>query len=137
MAQNRCKSCRLLGQLTVTDGDGQVDCRRTDRTQSIFAVPPDVVQKGEEEKEAGGAGTGWDGVGEAEEGGMAGLNSECWKNLCSDCVLTSPVHVAALRSILMTYHTQHPALGYVQGTFTRPFAAIEQTVAECQGCPTC
>jgi hypothetical protein len=55
---------------------GQVDCRRTDRTQSIYAVPANVIKKGEEEKEAGGAGSGWDGVGEEEEGGMAGLNSK-------------------------------------------------------------
>lgn len=40
-------------------------------------MPPETVKKGEEEKEAGGAGSGWDGVGEEEEGGMAGLNSKC------------------------------------------------------------
>jgi hypothetical protein len=56
----------------------------------MYAVPPDVVH--EESK-------GWDGLGEEEEGGMAGLNR----------------NIAALRTILMTYHTQYPDLGYVQG----------------------
>lgn len=55
-----------------------VDCRRTDRNQAIFAVPKEAKVKGEEEKEGGGAGTssGWDGKGEEEEGGMAALNRE-------------------------------------------------------------
>jgi hypothetical protein len=75
-----------------------VDCRRTDRTQPLYTIPPETV-RGQEEKEAGGAGAGWDGIGEEEEGGMAGLNR----------------NIAALRTILMTYHTQFPDLGYVQG----------------------
>ncbi len=59
-----------------------MDCRRTDRNQPIFAVPSDIVKQGNEEKEAGGAGSGsnaagidWEGKMEKEEeGGMAGLN---------------------------------------------------------------
>ncbi|WVQ95362.1 hypothetical protein IAU59_002459 [Kwoniella sp. CBS 9459] len=80
-----------------------VDCRRTDRNQPIYSVPPEAAMKGEHEKEGGGAGTAgiihWDGAGEEEEGGMAKLNP----------------HIAALRTILMTYHTYSPELGYVQG----------------------
>ncbi|WWD20868.1 hypothetical protein CI109_105345 [Kwoniella shandongensis] len=76
-----------------------VDCRRTDRNQAIYAVPTEVSKKGDAEKEGGGAGGTWDGKGEEEEGGMAGLNP----------------HIAALRTILMTYHTHSPELGYVQG----------------------
>jgi hypothetical protein len=53
----------------------QVDCRRTDRNQAIFAVPEEAVNKGEEEKEAGGAGGPWD-TSRTEENGMAGLNRE-------------------------------------------------------------
>lgn len=51
-----------------------VDARRTDRTLPIFAVPEAVKNSGNEEKEAGGVGGGWDGAGEEEEGGMAPLN---------------------------------------------------------------
>ncbi|WVR08757.1 hypothetical protein IAU60_005815 [Kwoniella sp. DSM 27419] len=78
-----------------------VDCRRTDRNQPLFAVPTEAARKGEHEKEGGGAGAEmrWDGRGEEEEGGMAALNT----------------HIAALRTILMTYHTHSPELGYVQG----------------------
>ncbi|OCF35927.1 rab GTPase activator [Kwoniella heveanensis BCC8398] len=80
-----------------------VDCRRTDRNQPIYSVPPEAARKGEHEKEGGGAGTSgdihWDGKGEEEEGGMAKLNP----------------HIAALRTVLMTYHTYSPELGYVQG----------------------
>ncbi len=54
----------------------QVDCRRTDRNQPIYAVPSEAVRKGDEEKEAGGAGYEWDGKGEEEEGGAAKLNRE-------------------------------------------------------------
>lgn len=56
-----------------------VDCRRTDRNQKIFAVPAEAKQSGSEEKEGGGAGSGsvgWDGKGEEEEGGKAALNRE-------------------------------------------------------------
>ncbi|KAK4685912.1 hypothetical protein P7C73_g4226, partial [Tremellales sp. Uapishka_1] len=79
----------------------QVDCRRTDRNQALYAVPNEAVKSGDEEKEGGGVGDiRWDGKGEKEEeGGMAGLNP----------------HIAALRTILMTYHTYSPDLGYVQG----------------------
>ncbi|WVF67871.1 hypothetical protein IAT40_002632 [Kwoniella sp. CBS 6097] len=80
-----------------------VDCRRTDRNQKIYSVPLEAAKRGEHEKEGGGAGAGgdirWDGAGEEEEGGMAKLNP----------------HIAALRTILMTYHTYSPELGYVQG----------------------
>ncbi|KAK8850697.1 hypothetical protein IAR55_004617 [Kwoniella newhampshirensis] len=76
-----------------------VDCRRTDRNQPIYAVPTEAIKKGDAEKEGGGAGGSWNGKGEEEEGGMAGLNT----------------HIAALRTILMTYHTYSPELGYVQG----------------------
>lgn len=56
----------------------QVDCRRTDRNQPMFAVPEESVVAGNEEKEAGGAGAGdygYEGEKE-EEGGQAGLNRE-------------------------------------------------------------
>ncbi|WVW80626.1 hypothetical protein I302_102612 [Kwoniella bestiolae CBS 10118] len=83
-----------------------VDCRRTDRNQAIYAVPAEAAHKGDHEKEGGGAATslrrgslGDDGQGEEEEGGAAALNP----------------HIAALRTILMTYHTYSPELGYVQG----------------------
>ncbi|OCF79010.1 rab GTPase activator [Kwoniella mangroviensis CBS 8886] len=83
-----------------------VDCRRTDRNQPIYAVPAEAAHKGDHEKEGGGANTslrrgslGDDGQGEEEEGGAAALNP----------------HIAALRTILMTYHTYSPELGYVQG----------------------
>ncbi|WWC65030.1 uncharacterized protein I303_107644 [Kwoniella dejecticola CBS 10117] len=83
-----------------------VDCRRTDRNQPIYAVPSSAAHKGDHEKEGGGANTslrrgslGDDGQGEEEEGGAAALNP----------------HIAALRTILMTYHTYSPELGYVQG----------------------
>ncbi|ORY28020.1 rab-GTPase-TBC domain-containing protein [Naematelia encephala] len=72
-----------------------VDCRRTDRTQSIFAIPTTLGRDGEKEAAA----DKWDGKTEAEEGGAAPLNP----------------HIAALRTILMTYHTYSPELGYVQG----------------------
>lgn len=78
-----------------------VDCRRTDRNQPLFAVPD--TMKGEEEKEGGGAGKDVSPTasvfGEAEEGSQTALNP----------------HVAALRTILMTYHIYSPNLGYVQG----------------------
>lgn len=59
----------------------QVDCRRTDRNQKIFAVPTEVATSGNHEKEAGGAGGGWEGdkagdKGGSEEGGAARLNRE-------------------------------------------------------------
>lgn len=54
----------------------QVDCRRTDRTLPIFAIPPEAVSKGNAEKEAGGPGYSWDGAQEEEEGGSARLNRE-------------------------------------------------------------
>ena len=58
----------------------QVDCRRTDRTQPLFMVPTEAVQKGDEEKEAGGAGGDWEKKTEdIEEGGMARLNREYGK----------------------------------------------------------
>ncbi|WRT70882.1 uncharacterized protein IL334_007881 [Kwoniella shivajii] len=83
-----------------------VDCRRTDRNQSIYAVPSDAAKNGNHEKEGGGAATSLrrgsiadDGQGDEEEGGVAALNP----------------HIAALRTILMTYHTYSPDLGYVQG----------------------
>ena len=54
----------------------QVDCRRTDRNQTIYAVPSDAIKAGDEEKEDGGPRALWAGKGESEEGGMAGLNRE-------------------------------------------------------------
>lgn len=44
-----------------------VDARRTDRTQKMFAVDPGVKERGEEEKEAGGAGAV---LGEQSEEGL-------------------------------------------------------------------
>lgn len=78
-----------------------VDCRRTDRNQPIYAVPAAAKDAGDEEKEGGGVPSGMEfGVGhEEEEGSSAALNP----------------HIAALRMILMTYHTYAPELGYVQG----------------------
>ncbi|BEI80939.1 hypothetical protein CcaverHIS002_0200990 [Cutaneotrichosporon cavernicola] len=77
-----------------------VDCRRTDRTQPLYAVMPDIVADGNEEKEGGGAGADiWSRDDKEEEGGYAPLNP----------------HVAELREILMTYHVHAPDLGYVQG----------------------
>ncbi|GHJ87450.1 hypothetical protein NliqN6_3852 [Naganishia liquefaciens] len=81
-----------------------VDCRRTDRNQPMFAVPEQL--QGQEEKEGGGAGAQRSPTteyethfGEAEEGSQTALNP----------------HTAALRTILMTYHQYSPTLGYVQG----------------------
>ncbi|KLT38803.1 RabGAP/TBC [Cutaneotrichosporon oleaginosum] len=77
-----------------------VDCRRTDRTQALYAVLPEVVAAGDEEKEGGGAGADiWSRDDKEEEGGHASLNP----------------HIAELREILMTYHVHAPDLGYVQG----------------------
>ncbi|WWC92508.1 uncharacterized protein L201_007467 [Kwoniella dendrophila CBS 6074] len=83
-----------------------VDCRRTDRNQPIYAVPSEAAHTGNHEKEGGGANTslrrgslGSEDQREEEEGGAAALNP----------------HIAALRTILMTYHTYSPELGYVQG----------------------
>ncbi|GMK56206.1 hypothetical protein CspeluHIS016_0300460 [Cutaneotrichosporon spelunceum] len=77
-----------------------VDCRRTDRNQPLYAVMPEVVAAGDEEKEGGGAGEDiWSGHDKEEEGGHAPLNP----------------HIAELREILMTYHVHAPDLGYVQG----------------------
>ncbi|OXG12560.1 rab GTPase activator [Cryptococcus neoformans Ze90-1] len=67
-----------------------VDCRRTDRNQPIYAVPTTATRPQSEKSE-------WED--DEEEGGMASLNP----------------HIAALRTILMTYHTFSPELGYVQG----------------------
>jgi hypothetical protein len=97
----------------------QVDCRRTDRNQPMYAVPEESVAAGNEEKEAGGAGSGdygYEGEKE-EEGGQAGLNRRCRAPSWTLRELThSPLaHIAALRVILMTYHTYSPDLGYVQG----------------------
>lgn len=103
---------RLKAQWQNTDHTGDdsekeewhridVDCRRTDRDQPMFAVPETL--KGQEEKEGGGAGQDVEPTtsvfGEAEEGSQTALNP----------------HVAALRTILMTYHVYSPELGYVQG----------------------
>ncbi|KAJ9098700.1 hypothetical protein QFC21_004348 [Naganishia friedmannii] len=78
-----------------------VDCRRTDRNQPMFAVPDNLA--GQEEKEGGGAGAQKSPTvarfEEAEEGSQTALNP----------------HTAALRTILMTYHQYSPTLGYVQG----------------------
>ncbi|AAW46850.2 Rab GTPase activator, putative [Cryptococcus deneoformans JEC21] len=77
-----------------------VDCRRTDRNQPIYAVPttPTVPRAlGEEENGRKSEKGEWED--DEEEGGMASLNP----------------HIAALRTILMTYHTFSPELGYVQG----------------------
>lgn len=53
----------------------QVDCRRTDRDQPMFAVPSNL--RGEEEKEGGGAGEKpSDETKEAEEGSQTALNRE-------------------------------------------------------------
>ncbi|WOO81958.1 GTPase-activating protein GYP7 [Vanrija pseudolonga] len=77
-----------------------VDCRRTDRQQPLYSVTPEVAQAGNEEKEGGGAGSDiWGEHDKEEEGGHASLNP----------------HIAALRSVLMTYHVYSPELGYVQG----------------------
>jgi hypothetical protein len=53
-----------------------VDCRRTDRNQPIYAVPPAAKDAGNEEKEGGGVPAGQEfGVGrEEEEGSSAALN---------------------------------------------------------------
>ena len=53
----------------------QVDCRRTDRTLAIFAIPPEAVKQGAE-KDVGGAGHDWDGYNEEEEGSSTRLNRE-------------------------------------------------------------
>lgn len=66
-------SCRVDAQISA---HFQVDCRRTDRTQPIFAIPPEAAKKGDGEKEAGGPGYSWDGAEEEEEGGSARLNRE-------------------------------------------------------------
>lgn len=42
-------------------------------------------------------------------------------------------HIAALRTVLMTYHTQYPALGYVQGM---ALSLPRQANAHSQECPT-
>ncbi|TYJ57288.1 hypothetical protein B9479_002021 [Cryptococcus floricola] len=77
-----------------------VDCRRTDRNQPIYAVPSDLAKANAHEKEGSTQVHEYgDGNDEDEEGGMAPLNH----------------HIAALRTILMTYHTYSPELGYVQG----------------------
>ncbi|WVQ72719.1 hypothetical protein IAR50_002279 [Cryptococcus sp. DSM 104548] len=77
-----------------------VDCRRTDRNQPIYAVPSDLAKANAHEKEGATEVLEYgDGGDEDEEGGMAPLNH----------------HIAALRTILMTYHTYAPELGYVQG----------------------
>jgi len=88
---DRAAITALLGTPT------QVDCRRTDRNQPLFAVPEEFA--GDEEKEGGGAGTSNGGLGESEPGSQTALNP----------------HVATLRTILMTYHMYSPNLGYVQG----------------------
>lgn len=97
-----------------------VDCRRTDRNQGIFAVPDEA--RGAEEKEGGGSGKSsksmdWEGKGEDEEGGMAKLNRELAERstIKAYCELIYLAHIAALRTVLMTYHTYSPELGYVQG----------------------
>ncbi|UOH85127.1 hypothetical protein LQV05_001944 [Cryptococcus neoformans] len=77
-----------------------VDCRRTDRNQPIYAVPTTATKHQELEKkenERKSEKSEWED--DEEEGGMASLNP----------------HIAALRTILMTYHTFSPELGYVQG----------------------
>ena len=53
-----------------------VDCRRTDRNQAIYAVPAAMKDTGDEEKEGGGVQAGQEfGVGrEEEEGSSAALN---------------------------------------------------------------
>lgn len=53
----------------------KVDCRRTDRNQELFAVPDEYA--GDEEKEAGGAGSNG-GLGESEPGSQTALNREFW-----------------------------------------------------------
>ncbi|ORX40833.1 rab-GTPase-TBC domain-containing protein [Kockovaella imperatae] len=75
-----------------------VDCRRTDRTQPIFAIPAEAMAKGQSEIEEVGPSSAFDDTIESD-GRQALLNP----------------HVAALRTILMTYHSYHPDLGYVQG----------------------
>ncbi|KAE8542753.1 hypothetical protein D1P53_000815 [Cryptococcus gattii VGV] len=79
-----------------------VDCRRTDRNQPIYAVPPTTIASKHQESvnkvsERKSEKSEWED--DEEEGGMASLNP----------------HIAALRTILMTYHTFSPELGYVQG----------------------
>lgn len=78
-----------------------VDCRRTDRNQPIYAVPTSTASKHQESvnkvSERKSEKSEWED--DEEEGGMANLNP----------------HIAALRTILMTYHTFSPELGYVQG----------------------
>jgi hypothetical protein len=52
-----------------------VDCRRTDRTQAIYAVDEKMAAAGEHEKEGGGAGSNIWGEGDKEEeGSPMGLN---------------------------------------------------------------
>lgn len=79
-----------------------VDCRRTDRNQPIYAVPTTTTASKHQESmnkvsERKSEKSEWED--DEEEGGMASLNP----------------HIAALRTILMTYHTFSPELGYVQG----------------------
>lgn len=89
----------------------QVDCRRTDRTQPIYAFTPENVQRGDEEKEGGGAGAGQWGLKDTEEeGGHAHLNGKS----AAKAMLTL-ANIASLRNVLMTYHVSAPDLGYVQG----------------------
>ncbi len=102
------------------DGDAQVDCRRTDRNQVLFAVPDEFV--GNEEQEGGGAGadnieTANGGMEESEPGSQTALNSKCKVHAAvwSLSDLAFPGHIASLRTILMTYHMYSPTLGYVQG----------------------
>nr|KIR82901.1 rab GTPase activator [Cryptococcus tetragattii IND107] len=87
-----------------SDAEGDKLARRegrTDRNQPIYAVPTSTASKHQESvnkvSERKSEKSEWED--DEEEGGMASLNP----------------HIAALRTILMTYHTFSPELGYVQG----------------------
>ncbi|RXK41066.1 hypothetical protein M231_01697 [Tremella mesenterica] len=79
-----------------------VDCRRTDRQQAIYAVPASAVVQGEGDTGSGEPRRFWEDGAEETAGDQAGQ-------------ATLNPHIAALRTILMTYHTYRPELGYVQG----------------------
>ncbi|EIW66260.1 hypothetical protein TREMEDRAFT_70187 [Tremella mesenterica DSM 1558] len=79
-----------------------VDCRRTDRQQAIYAVPGSAVVQGEGDPGTGDPRLFWEDDAEETAGDQAGQ-------------ATLNPHIAALRTILMTYHTYRPELGYVQG----------------------
>lgn len=128
MASDRRTSLHVFFTNQNANGGTQVDCRRTDRNQPIYAVPttPTVPRAlGEEENGRKSEKGEWED--DEEEGGMASLNRESfppsqismYQGLMSFFAgyINKTAHIAALRTILMTYHTFSPELGYVQGQF--------------------